>query len=101
MTTTITCRYDDCVEEGEVCPHNAEDETCDCLITCPTCRQSLELPPCCHLCGVEKRVEKGLCAWCRADKNDRPWGSCLSCKGAKDQDGTCACRPPTTRMGHR
>lgn len=38
------CRYNDCTDGNDVCPHDVGDK-CDCAITCPRCRESLELPP--------------------------------------------------------
>jgi hypothetical protein len=55
----------------------------------------------CTTCGIEERVEDECCSWCRADNNDRPWGSCSSCQGPKDRDGTCYCTFPTPRNTRR
>jgi hypothetical protein len=40
------CRYDDCshARENQVCPHEA-GEDCDCVITCPVCREWMGFPP--------------------------------------------------------
>lgn len=80
---------------------------CDYCLISPATKEWLGEPACsdcyevlseaaereCSVCGSESRVVNGLCAWCRADENDRPFGTCPSCGGARDRDGTCACRP--------
>ncbi len=66
---------------------------------CPSCEDEFgeenEPPPDgCSECGNEDwPLSRGMCEWCRADDEGRPYGSCAQCGGARARDRTCACRP--------
>lgn len=48
----------------------------------------------CRDCAISERINiRGLCVWCQADRDDRPYGTCSSCLGARAKDLTCACEP--------
>jgi hypothetical protein len=77
---------------------------CDLKVADGCCEECGRREEECQECGVEERVSvvrlrqlqpvARLCAWCAADEIGRPYGTCTDCRGARDSDGTCACKPP-------